>query len=412
MQNDIADVLFNSFFFKIYTEKVFCSLLPGFIVIFFEESTFNTNPIKYPIVKTSIKFALHIIFGFTALSSFAGTPFSSSPSNITMLSTFLVTAHGNMADGNRVVFSTQYSNAVDGNDAIKLTNPGENFGLLRDGKVLAVEARQPIKNGDSLFYDMWHLIPQQYKLIIVPEYINVTGISCILFDKFLNTRTPISLRDTNRLVLNITADPASSAVNRLIIIFSADRIIEPPIKFTHVSAVTDDYSGTAVNWKVEQELDVDHYEIERGSDNEHFAGIFTTSPVYNTMTGGEYKFTDLSSDNSANLYRIKSLSKSGTSSYSPVFKASVTALKTTLNVYPNPVVNNKVEFRLLQGNISTYRIQLSNNTGLIVYTKTIKVTSQNYMETLSLPGSISKGNYLLSVFGEDGSIVTKKLIIQ
>ncbi|RYE17216.1 MAG: hypothetical protein EOP51_24315, partial [Sphingobacteriales bacterium] len=78
------------------------------------------------------------------LCSFQGfsNPFNLTPSRqplteIKMLSTFLIAANGNMADGNRCVFDAQYSNAVDRYDAVKMTNPGENFGLFRQGWALA-----------------------------------------------------------------------------------------------------------------------------------------------------------------------------------------------------------------------------------------------------------------------------------
>ena len=45
-------------------------------------------------------------------------------------------------DGNMTNFHDIFSNAVGNDDALKLSNSGENFGLLRDGRRLAVEQRK------------------------------------------------------------------------------------------------------------------------------------------------------------------------------------------------------------------------------------------------------------------------------
>lgn len=65
-----------------------------------------------------------------------------------------------MADGNIVVFDKIFRDAIDGNDALKLTNGGENFGLKRDGKLLAIEARASVVATDMLFYNMTNLRQQ------------------------------------------------------------------------------------------------------------------------------------------------------------------------------------------------------------------------------------------------------------
>ncbi|MEP6750196.1 MAG: hypothetical protein ABJB86_20830, partial [Bacteroidota bacterium] len=107
-------------------------------------------------MKRPLQLALSLFFSIFTLNNFAADKHplnfqsQSGTTEIKMLSSFLFTAGGTAADGNRVVFASQYSNGIDGNDAIKFTNPGENFGLLRNGSLLAVEARQPIANGDTL----------------------------------------------------------------------------------------------------------------------------------------------------------------------------------------------------------------------------------------------------------------------
>ncbi|RYE15126.1 MAG: hypothetical protein EOP51_27215, partial [Sphingobacteriales bacterium] len=122
----------------------------------------------------------------------AGQPFT----EIKMLSTFLYAANGNMADGNRCVFDAQYSNAVDRYDAVKMTNPGENFGLFRQGYALAVEARQPIAIGDTLHYKMSNLAVQTYTVSIQVQYLEGTNVFAEFVDRFTNIRRVVSFTST------------------------------------------------------------------------------------------------------------------------------------------------------------------------------------------------------------------------
>jgi len=142
-------------------------------------------------------------------SLFAGSsrkPQSTDPV-IQLISSYMIAANGNMADGNLIVFDAAYSNSVDGYDALKLTNPGENFGLYRENKALAVEKRQPLQGGDTLVYRMSNFATQTYKLLIIPSGLGDVSVVATLFDKFTNTQTSISLTDTSRIPVTLLQTP-------------------------------------------------------------------------------------------------------------------------------------------------------------------------------------------------------------
>ncbi|MEI9934431.1 MAG: hypothetical protein WDM71_06170 [Ferruginibacter sp.] len=63
--------------------------------------------------------------------------------DISELPTNLIDSTAKVADGNVIVFDNAYSDSVDGNDALKLFNSGENLGILRSNKTLVIEARKP-----------------------------------------------------------------------------------------------------------------------------------------------------------------------------------------------------------------------------------------------------------------------------
>ncbi|MBC7536958.1 MAG: hypothetical protein H7258_14810, partial [Ferruginibacter sp.] len=62
-----------------------------------------------------------------------------------------------IADGNAVVFDPAFDNGINADDAYKFPNAGENFGLVRNGQKLSVEARRPVNKTDTLFYSITNL---------------------------------------------------------------------------------------------------------------------------------------------------------------------------------------------------------------------------------------------------------------
>ena len=62
-----------------------------------------------------------------------------------------------LTDGNTTVYDSAFSNAVDNDDVTKQSNFGENFAIFRDSFSLALEARMPIPNADTIFFKMWNM---------------------------------------------------------------------------------------------------------------------------------------------------------------------------------------------------------------------------------------------------------------
>ncbi len=368
-------------------------------------------------MKQALRFLLALIFCTCTVSSIAGNkkpagaPSSLKPiTTIKMLSTFLFAANGNIADGNRVVFDAQYSNAIDGNDAIKLLNPGENFGLNRDNRILAVEARQPISNGDTIFYNMSNLVAQVYRLEIAPENLSsTTNIHCSLIDRYLNTVQNISLTDSNHLTLLITNDAASRASNRLIIVFS-DASTVPAFSFANISATNDDNRSVIINWEVNNEMNVSYYEIERSADNMNFEKLSTKLP-YHTGDNTIYKFNDSKPINKDNYYRIRSVKQNGESVYSDKAKVTIEDMRTGMNIYPNPVTDHHFQLRLQKIRPGKYYMRLINSFGQQVYTVPLNINNNNFMQVIYLDPNIGKGNYCVSLWNEEGIVCTQKLLV-
>ncbi|MFN8248828.1 MAG: choice-of-anchor Q domain-containing protein [Ferruginibacter sp.] len=145
-------------------------------------------------------------------------PLSNQAGEKHFLSAGLFNGAGLIADGNVVVFDRFLSNEVDHKDALKIINDGENFGIQRNGSILAVEAHNKIRSGDTIFYFMNHLRRQNYKLAFAPQHIT-TGVKAWLIDSWNNQRTTISLQDSTWFSFSVTDDPASARSDRFMLVF-------------------------------------------------------------------------------------------------------------------------------------------------------------------------------------------------
>ena len=140
------------------------------------------------------------------------------------LFTSLFTSSGVIADGNIVAFDNNLSNSLDNNDALKIMNEGENFGLTREDKILAVEARSLITGADTIFFNMKNLHKQSYELRFAP--VNMSNmLTAFLVDRFSNHSTVLDLKDSNFVNFDVTDNPASAMVNRFMIVFKQAGIV-------------------------------------------------------------------------------------------------------------------------------------------------------------------------------------------
>ncbi len=87
----------------------------------------------------------------------------------------LLTNTGLMADGNVVAFDKTYRNNIDGNDAVKIVNSGENFAIKSSGKLLAIEAKSPLISNDTIYYNLTNLAKTAYQLVFAPENMESAG---------------------------------------------------------------------------------------------------------------------------------------------------------------------------------------------------------------------------------------------
>ncbi len=286
------------------------------------------------------------LFCFNAVFS-SPNPNNASPDAIQLVTNlYVITSGGSpiLIDGTLTQYSTDYSNALDGMDARKMTNPGENWGMLRSNAVYIVERRHIIEGSDSVFFKMWNMRVMNYRLELITNNLNFPGRTGILEDKYLNTSTPISLNGNTEIDFAVTADAASKASGRFRIIFSNSTAAGLlPIDFVFANAVQNNRS-VDLTWQTENTGNANIFSIQKSSDGIHFQN--TNTVKVNNPDINQYQFTDETPVEGANYYRISSVGISGKVSYSSIMKVNVASELQSISIYPNPATADNLNLKI------------------------------------------------------------------
>ncbi len=340
---------------------------------------------------------------------------------------YLYNASSMLSDGNVVAFDSDFSNDYDANDAIKANNSGENLGILRGGRLLALEARSPVVSEDTVFYSFGNVRRTNYQLRFNPENM-APGLTAKLVDKYTNTTTAISMTDTSSYNFVINYDAGSWALDRLYLVFKQ----APAVAITAITAERNTTNGqVAINYTVQNEAGVQMYELERSGDGAIYNTIAAMNPSANDGGTHAYLVYDANPLRGTNYYRVKGSKTNNSFVYSAVVKVvpgknqpitgkntiteKAVANETTtteVNIFPNPVVNRIINLQFINHAEGTYQLELISQLGETVYRKTIRLNSNTATEKLYLEGLIAAGNYQLKIKSPDGLSIIKQVVIQ
>ncbi len=129
-----------------------------------------------------------------------------------------------LSDGIREVFDNSYSTAIDKDDAKKITGFDVNLGIASNNEILAVEKRPLPSANDVINLKLWNTAPGNYQFEIEAANFTTTE-SVFIKDNYLNTYSPVDLKNNTILNFNITGDALSSAANRFSIVFAKPALI-------------------------------------------------------------------------------------------------------------------------------------------------------------------------------------------
>lgn len=317
-----------------------------------------------------------------------------------------------MADANVSVFDNLFSNDVDGDDAVKLTNAGENFAIRRNNVNLVVEGRQVTTSYDTTFFWMWNMRQnQQYRLQLIAENMNVTGRTAFLIDNYTNTTTQLDLAaGVTTYDFTVNADQLSSTANRFRVVYRQIQLAPVPVTFVSISA-TQTGNAIKVDWKVAEQTGIRNYVIERSANGTAFTQIGTVPANANSTRELLYSWLDATPLSGSNFYRIRIVGLNGEIKYSPVVRVLTGNILPSFAIAPNPVEGSLVNIQFKNQVQGRYIVRLLAVTGEALFTAVKEHSGGNSTQVLQLPSVIARGAYKLEIISPSNERDVQTLFI-
>ena len=336
-------------------------------------------------------------------SALVTTPFSR-PQPQSLLRTTLnaLNADGstNLLDGVLNNFDAAYSNDIDQMDARKQLNTGENLSIRKAGKLLIIERRQPLTPQDTIFLNLTTVSVRQYQFHFDAGNLadNLQG---FLEDNYTHTRTPLNMNGGTDVAFNIVNAPGGYAADRFRIVFATLGAL--PVTFTSIKATRQD-KDISVEWRVNNEVNIKQYEVEKSTDGNHFTTMTVEQPTANNGGSAIYVALDSKVIEGYNYYRVKSVDVDGKTAYTNVVKVLIGSLKQDITIYPNPITDGMIHLQLMNQPEGKYGIRLLNKLGQTIVNKQITHAGGNATELINWDYNLAHGIYQLEVTKPDGSV--------
>jgi hypothetical protein len=171
-------------------------------------------------------------------------------------------------------------------------------------------------------------------------------------------------------------------------------------------------SNVKLNWKVMNEKDFSHYELERSSDNSSFTKIFTQQGNCTGQQTCTYSYTDDALPQTT-YYRLKMVDKDLAVRYSKVISISPSIQTSTYyNIISNYADQENLYVNIAAKRKTTAKFVLYNVSGLALITRNdVELLIGQHEYNLPL-NHLRKGVYILKIYTEDNCELTCKYIYE
>ncbi len=181
-----------------------------------------------------------------------------------------------------------------------------------------------------------------------------------------------------------------------------------PVSWLSFTAEKIGANSVLLNWSTANELNNDHFEVERSADGANFSIIASVKAGPNPNQVQQYSFTDKAAAIGNNYYRIRQVDHDGHFTYSEMKLVTIDGQSSLFSIRPNPAVNNAL--LLASSRLNNVHISLVSTTGKTVYT--ISKTLVNAGDAILIPVSnLAKGVYMVQIKSDEGN-KTEKLVVQ
>ena len=310
------------------------------------------------------------------------------------------------ADATLAEFDASFNPGFDFQDAVKFTNTGETFSLLRNGVAIAIERRPLITKDDTLFLKLTQATQRNYQLVFNASNLEQPGLLAFLEDSYTGIATSLNLQGSTSVNFTINAAAASIKPDRFRVVFKLPIVL--PVDFSDVKAWRQG-DDIAVRWTVENQLNVQRYEVEKSTDGISFTRV-NSQPATTTSGASTYNWLDTHAVEANNFYRIRNVDINGAAAYSKVVKVTMGKRTGSITVYPNPVTGNVMELQLNNMAAGQYQVRLVNAIGQVLLDNTFQHAGGTAAEKIKLSNQVAKGIYTLEITAPDNIKTTVRII--
>jgi subtilisin-like proprotein convertase family protein len=335
-------------------------------------------------------------------SSSTSTVFRPMPDNITgkistILYGFEADSTTTVLDGGLVMYRSEYDDNMDLDDVKKMSNSNsENFGLNKGGTVYQIEKRQSISENDTIHYSMRNLRARTYQLVVELKNIESAGVTAYLKDNYTGVSTALDYNTPYKFTFTPTNAAAGSyAADRFKIYFK--EVIVLPVTFTSLDAYRKN-DKIDINWKVQNESNIRHYEVEKSSDGVNFSRIGNIVAATNSNT---YQLVDEAPQQGLNYFRVKAVENNRRIKYTNIAKVFFGKNTSGITVFPNPVTDGRVNLYITGEQRGEYHTNLFNTNGQLIQTNKLGQLDGNSNTTIEINKDLPHGNYILEVVKPD-----------
>ena len=206
---------------------------------------------------------------------------------------------------------------------------------------------------------------------------------------------------------------ANNAYNPILNDFTSGNCFITPLLIRDIELTGhNEYGMMELRWRAREEKNIRYYEIERSIDGNMFKIIARVLPQSISGENKElvYSFIDKEPVSNDRFYRVKRIDMDNSSTYSNIINLKGYIEQTAIDVFPNPVIDNKIIVHINAGSETSYRIALYNMTGMLVYETAIVHPGNDMFYPLALNNVQAKELYVLWITDIKTGTSYKKLV--
>ncbi|MCI4667036.1 MAG: T9SS type A sorting domain-containing protein [Bacteroidia bacterium] len=186
-----------------------------------------------------------------------------------------------------------------------------------------------------------------------------------------------------------------------------------PVEWQDISVSYENGAGV-IQWSTSQEINHDHYEVERSLDGKSFGFVAEVNNPSNTNGNlKSYSYTDFAiqlNENRSIYYRIKQVDIDGKSSLSQVLQLSTEIQELPLSFsVANPVIGQNLSLNISSNETGQGEISLLDSQGKMVYKNSISINRGRNSRVISL-NTLPSGMYVVELKA-NGKKLSKKVIL-